>query len=871
MFDVFYSGTAPGLFAHERQADSIEHARSMSRTRFFWWVTYLCDYSHFDFLWEPSPWQAHQRHAWSSQWQQDSGTYLVPTVGYADTNYHSDLIIPRLADLSTWRIPKYIDTQSFDFSWHPDFREPSYEYHFGTQWQSAGGPVYIGSAGIKLVNEPRAYALENRANWSILDHVDSTSIDYSWHPNPLDPPYIYHFPSQWQSVSGVTYTVTNASEIKLIDPFVVKALPQYTNWSIPEEVNASTVDYSWHPNPLDPPYIYHFGTEYQHSIDLTYTVDGATEIKFAGEIPVTSAVQNSTEAIAVLDIFYLDRSNAVSASRFARLQERYPHIQRVRYVNSVMDTIKRCLNKTKNSRFWVIGSENVYDDFDFAWHPEPWQRSMTHVFGSQWNKWSDTFLINKWEFERNTRWARGIEEFPNLNFVQDQQVVAPADAAPVYVLDHGNADWKYLQDCCRVVRSARYFDNYLDSLRRLLTGVEEEHIWVVSSLCDYTRFDFSWQPEAWQRNMLHVFPSNDQKFGDTFYVPVGALRDKIDSLELLDWFETVNYCNDQRVERLPMPVFTHTADSHVDAVLSSNFVEPLALFTNRSVDVRKLPTVSLWREKTKTIVPLDASAGAVIVPKSAISYIKTQLYDYPYIDKTHRNTLTVKPQDIVFISYDEPDAETNWALLKAQFPRAQRVHGVAGMELALEAAADLSSTPWYYAVFAKTRLYEQFDFSFVPDYMQQPKHYIFNCRNTTNGLEYGHMGIVLYNCSGVKQVNQAGNFGLDYTLSFPHESIPILSCYGDFAITPYHTWRTAFRETAKLAYFESQTPTVEGAYRLNRWLDQAQGNHAEWCLNGARDGLEFFETTQGDLAKLKQSFRWEWLRSYFEQRYGDLK
>jgi hypothetical protein len=35
MFDIFYSGKKPNLFAHEQQADSIEHAQSLSRTRFF--------------------------------------------------------------------------------------------------------------------------------------------------------------------------------------------------------------------------------------------------------------------------------------------------------------------------------------------------------------------------------------------------------------------------------------------------------------------------------------------------------------------------------------------------------------------------------------------------------------------------------------------------------------------------------------------------------------------------------------------------------------------------------------------------------------------------------------------------------------------
>jgi hypothetical protein len=284
-----------------------------------------------------------------------------------------------------------------------------------------------------------------------------------------------------------------------------------------------------------------------------------------------------------------------------------------------------------------------------------------------------------------------------------------------------------------------------------------------------------------------------------------------------------------------------------------------------------MPTVPLWREKTKTIVPLSTGGEQVIIPKVAVPYIKTQLYDYPYVDKTQKHRYTESPMDIVFISYDEPVAEDNWKILRERFPRARRVHGVAGMELALEAAADEANTPWYFAVFAKTRLYENFNFDFVPDRMQAPKHYIFNARNTVNGLEYGHMGIILYNSAGIRSINQIGKFGLDYTLSFPHESVPILSCYGEFDQTPYHTWRTAFRESAKLAHFENQQPTVEGAYRLNVWQTRAEGPYAEWCLRGANDGVEFFNSGNKELTTLQQSFRWEWLRNYFVNRYGELK
>jgi hypothetical protein len=98
MFDIFYLDKKPNLFPHEQKINSIAEAQQLSRTRFFWLVNYLCDYREFDFLWEPVPWEAHQRHAWASQWQKDSGTYLIPKFGYADTNYRKDQKIQTIVD-----------------------------------------------------------------------------------------------------------------------------------------------------------------------------------------------------------------------------------------------------------------------------------------------------------------------------------------------------------------------------------------------------------------------------------------------------------------------------------------------------------------------------------------------------------------------------------------------------------------------------------------------------------------------------------------------------------------------------------------------------------------------------------------------------
>ena len=86
MFDVFYLDHPTGLFPHERKADSIEHARELSRTRYLWIVDACNDYSDFDWLWEPVPWEANQAHVWPSQHQDNGGTWLVPKTGYQDVN-----------------------------------------------------------------------------------------------------------------------------------------------------------------------------------------------------------------------------------------------------------------------------------------------------------------------------------------------------------------------------------------------------------------------------------------------------------------------------------------------------------------------------------------------------------------------------------------------------------------------------------------------------------------------------------------------------------------------------------------------------------------------------------------------------------------
>jgi hypothetical protein len=256
---------------------------------------------------------------------------------------------------------------------------------------------------------------------------------------------------------------------------------------------------------------------------------------------------------------------------------------------------------------------------------------------------------------------------------------------------------------------------------------------------------------------------------------------------------------------------------------------------------------------------LSAGAGTSIVPRACVPYIQTQLYDYPYIDRTQRHMYTDTPLDIVFIDNGEPNADINYNHLcdSARLSWANQLHrstGVNGRVAAYRAAAESSHTPWFFAVFAKLQINWSFDWAWQPDRMQEPKHYIFHARNPVNGLEYGHQAVIAYN---KKLVLENTATGLDFTLDQAHEVVPILSGVANYHYDAWTCWRTAFRECIKLR----NSSDVESQYRLGQWL--TKDNTAEqWSRKGAEDAVEYYDSVAGDFSELRKSYDWQWLSSY---------
>jgi hypothetical protein len=344
-------------------------------------------------------------------------------------------------------------------------------------------------------------------------------------------------------------------------------------------------------------------------------------------------------------------------------------------------------------------------------------------------------------------------------------------------------------------------------------------------------------------------------------------------LELLDWFNVINYIETNQAPVFPMPVHVYESDDLIEEIKNYNFETPYVMFTNDAVSQFRTESPCLWTKKDRTVVRVTNNGATCIVPRDIKADLRTQIYDYPYLDRIEKAYNGYYPGrampgiDIVYISNGEPD-EQRWyehLCYQSNTNDIEWVRGVNGRTAAYQEAARRSRTPWFFAVFAKLEVAGgEFPwFTWQPDYWQGPKHYIFNARNPLNGLEYGHQGIICYNKNLVLQNN---NPGIDFTLSQPHESVPILSGTAHFNQSAWMTWRTAFREVVKLKHFDATEPTLETAHRLDVWLTQAKGAFAEDCLAGARDAVDYYNSVSGDYEKLKLSFEWAWLNDYYQRK-----
>jgi CYTH domain-containing protein len=260
--------------------------------------------------------------------------------------------------------------------------------------------------------------------------------------------------------------------------------------------------------------------------------------------------------------------------------------------------------------------------------------------------------------------------------------------------------------------------------------------------------------------------------------------------------------------------------------------------------------------------------GILLCSKQA-KFSKREL-DYRFIaHKKEVNVVISTPAlyDIVFISYQEPNADEYYKYLIARFPRAKRVHGVKGIHQAHIEAAKLCSTDMFWIVDGDALVESNFKFDYqVPRWDKEMVH-VWRSVNPINDLVYGYGGIKLFPTELTINMDTSKP-DMTTSISSKFKAVQEISNVTGFNTDPFNTWKSAFRECTKLSskIIDRQKDT-ETQNRLQTWCTTGKDRpFGKYAIDGAKFGALFGARNKDSIETFKKINDFNWLKEQFDAR-----
>ena len=245
--------------------------------------------------------------------------------------------------------------------------------------------------------------------------------------------------------------------------------------------------------------------------------------------------------------------------------------------------------------------------------------------------------------------------------------------------------------------------------------------------------------------------------------------------------------------------------------------------------------------------------------------------------------INVIDQDIIFLSYDESNAEKNYADLLTKVPWAKRVHGVKGSDNAHKACAAASETEYFVTVDADNIVNKDFfSVSIDLDELKLTSDHVFSwCGNIhVNGLMYGNGGLKMWTRKFVNEMRTHENSDPadvkgKVEFCFDNRYYQFDECYSESFTnsTPFQAWRAGFREGVKMSLDQgAKVNRVQGVWwqnyqRLLIWCNVGSDvKNGLWSMLGAREGCYLTNCTDWDYANVRD---FDYLTTYFNDNYKD--
>lgn len=228
--------------------------------------------------------------------------------------------------------------------------------------------------------------------------------------------------------------------------------------------------------------------------------------------------------------------------------------------------------------------------------------------------------------------------------------------------------------------------------------------------------------------------------------------------------------------------------------------------------------------------------------------------------------------DIVFISYNELNADANFSKLQERFPLAKRVSGITGIHNAHIAAAKRSMTTMFWVVDGDAEVLDTFKFNHIVSEYDRECVHVWRSTNPINGLEYGYGGVKLL----PKKLTLAMDISstdMTTSISDKFKAMEETSNVTAFNTDPFSTWRSAFRECCKLASrIIAGQDSTETVNRLDVWCTLVDDvSYSYYAYAGALAGKAYGQENAGNKPALSMINDFNWLKEKFEQAQPSLE
>ena len=258
--------------------------------------------------------------------------------------------------------------------------------------------------------------------------------------------------------------------------------------------------------------------------------------------------------------------------------------------------------------------------------------------------------------------------------------------------------------------------------------------------------------------------------------------------------------------------------------------------------------------------------GIVLCSKNAKFSLRE--FDYKFIANKKEVDIVIstpKPYDIVFISYQEPNADENYERILERFPQCKRVHGVKGIHQAHIEAAKLCETEMFWIIDGDAVIVDSFNFDYQVAQWDKETVHVWRSQNPVNDMVYGYGGVKLFPTNLTIDMDTSKP-DMTTSISSKFKAVNDISNITAFNTDAFNSFKSGFRECCKLASkVIDRQKDKETNERLKIWCSVGENKqYGKYAIAGAKAGAAYGKKHKGDLESLKMINDFEWLQEQFK-------